>query len=132
MLDLDGFKLVNDQFGHDVGNELLEIVASRLRATVRAGDGIARLGGDEFVVLAGGLQSDEQAIELGTKLLHAISLPFALSQNQCSVSVTIGYTLAPLDGREAETLLKQADAAMYAGKQRGRNCLRRGETAATQ
>ena len=132
MLDLDGFKLVNDQFGHDVGDELLEIVASRLRATVRAGDGIARLGGDEFVVLAGGLQSDQQAVDLGAKLLDAISLPFALSRHQCSVSVTIGYMLAPLDGRDAETLLKQADAAMYAGKQSGRNCLRRGETAATQ
>ena len=126
MLDLDAFKLVNDQFGHDVGDELLEIVASRLRATMRTGDGIARLGGDEFVVLAGGLQSEAQAQELGNKLLYAIGEPFALSQHTCHVGVTIGYTLAPLDGLHAETLLKLADGAMYAGKQNGRNCLQRG------
>ncbi len=126
MLDLDAFKLVNDQFGHDVGDELLEIVASRLRATMRTGDGIARLGGDEFVVLAGGLQSEAQAQELGGKLLDAIGEPFALSQHTCHVGVTIGFTLAPLDGLHAETLLKLADGAMYAGKQNGRNCLRRG------
>ena len=132
MLDLDAFKLVNDQFGHDVGDELLEIVTSRLRATMRTGDGIARLGGDEFVVLAGGLQSDALAKELGSKLLQAIGEPFALSQHTCHVGVTIGYTLAPLDGEQAETLLKQADAAMYAGKQSGRNCLRRGAAAVVQ
>ena len=126
VLDLDGFKLVNDQFGHDVGDELLEIVASRLAATMRTGDGIARLGGDEFVVLAGGLQSDAQAVELGTKLLAALGEPFALSRHTCHVGATIGYTLAPLDGVHADTIIKQADAAMYAGKQSGRNCLRRG------
>ena len=125
MLDLDGFKLVNDQYGHDVGDELLEIVAKRLRASVRTGDGIARLRGDEFVVMAGGVYGDTQAAELGDKLLNALSLPYALSQKVCHVGVTIGYTLAPLDGDHAETLLKQADAAMYAGKQSGRNCLRR-------
>ncbi len=125
MLDLDGFKLVNDQHGHDVGDELLEIVAKRLRASMRTGDGIARLGGDEFVVMAAGVNSDKQAAELGDKLLNALSLPYALSQQICHVGVTIGYTLAPLDGDKADALLKQADAAMYAGKQSGRNCLRR-------
>ncbi len=129
MLDLDRFKLVNDQFGHNVGDELLEIVASRLLATMRAGDGIARLGGDEFVVTAGGLQSDAQATELGVKLLTALQEPFALSQHTCNVGVTIGYALAPIDGHHAETLLKLADAAMYAGKQSGRNCMRRAVTA---
>ena len=130
VLDLDGFKLVNDRFGHDVGDELLEVVASRLQATMRTGDGIARLGGDEFVVLAGGLQNDSQAKELGAKLLQAISEPFALSQHTCHVGVTIGYALAPLDGIHAEPLIKQADSAMYMGKQSGRNCLRRDETMA--
>ena len=93
---------------------------------MRIGDAIARLGGDEFVVIAGGLQSDEQALELGNKLLDAFKRPFALSQQTCHVGVTIGYVLAPLDGGDAENLLKQADAAMYLGKQGGRNCLRRG------
>lgn len=132
MLDLDRFKLVNDQFGHNVGDELLEIVASRLLATMRAGDGIARLGGDEFVVTAGGLQSDAQATELGVKLLTALQEPFALSQHTCNVGVTIGYVLAPTDGLHAETLLKLADAAMYAGKQSGRNCLRRAAVAGAE
>ena len=130
LLDLDGFKLVNDQFGHDAGDELLEVVASRLQATVRAGDGIARLGGDEFVVLAGGLQNDGQAQELGGKLLAAISEPYALSLHTCHVGVTIGYVLAPPDGIHAEPLIKHADAAMYAGKQSGKNCLRRAQMVA--
>jgi diguanylate cyclase (GGDEF)-like protein len=94
VLDLDGFKRVNDQFGHDVGDELLENVAGRLLATMRVGDGIARIGGDEFVVMAGGLQSDSQARELGTKILHAIREPYLLGQHTCHVAVTIGYVLA--------------------------------------
>lgn len=126
VLDLDGFKLVNDQFGHDVGDELLERVAGRLQATVRAGDGIARIGGDEFVVMAGGLQNDGQARELGMKLLQAIREPYLLGRHTCDVAVTIGYVLAPLDEQHADSMIKRADAAMYAGKQSGRNCLRRG------
>jgi diguanylate cyclase (GGDEF)-like protein len=126
MLDLDGFKPVNDQYGHDVGDELLITVAQRLRATVRTGDVVARVGGDEFVVMAGGLQSEDQAEELGGKLLATFRESFALEQEICHVGVTIGYVLAPPDGIEAALLLKAADAAMYAGKQAGKNVLRRG------
>ncbi len=126
MLDLDGFKPVNDRFGHDVGDELLGIVAQRLRATMRTGDVVARVGGDEFVVMAGGLQSDQQARELGGKLLDAFREPFALEQEKCAVGATIGYVLAPLDGHDAASLLKSADTAMYMGKQGGKNSLRRG------
>jgi diguanylate cyclase len=125
MLDLDQFKPVNDQYGHDVGDELLVVVASRLRATMRAGDIVARLGGDEFVVMASGLQSERQARELGHKLLDAFRLPFSLSQHTCCIGITIGYALAPVDGNDVTALLKSADAAMYAGKQNGKNCLRR-------
>lgn len=125
VLDLDGFKPVNDRFGHDVGDELLIAVARRLQANVRASDAVARLGGDEFVVMAGGLHNGQQAHELGTKLLDAFLVPFELSRNQCKVGLTIGYVLAPLDGRDAFELLKRADAAMYAGKQGGKHCLRR-------
>jgi diguanylate cyclase len=125
MLDLDQFKPVNDKHGHDVGDELLVVVASRLRATMRTGDAVARLGGDEFVVVANGLQSEKQARELGGKLLDAFRAPFSLSQHTCSVGITIGYALAPVDGNEAMALLKSADAAMYAGKQGGKNCVRR-------
>ena len=129
MLDLDGFKPINDQFGHDVGDELLAIVAQRLRSTMRTGDVVARVGGDEFVVMAGGLTSDQQAKDLGAKLLDAFREPFALEQENCRVGVTIGYVLAPADGHDAAGLLKAADAAMYAGKQSGKNRLRRGAVA---
>lgn len=126
MLDLDGFKSVNDRYGHDVGDELLATVAQRLRATVRNGDEVARVGGDEFVVMAARLQNDAQAQELGAKLLAAFLEPFSLENDICSVGVTIGYVLAPLDGVDAAYLLKSADAAMYLGKQAGKNVLRRG------
>jgi diguanylate cyclase (GGDEF)-like protein len=125
MLDLDKFKPVNDQYGHDVGDELLIVAANRLRASMRAGDVVARLGGDEFVVMASGLKSDKQAKELGLKLLEAFRAPFSLNQHTCSVGITIGYALAPEDGSEAFALLKRADAAMYAGKAGGKNCVRR-------
>ncbi len=124
-LDLDQFKPINDQYGHDVGDELLVVAASRLRATMRAGDAVARLGGDEFVVMANGLHGEKQARELGHKLLDAFRLPFSLTQHTCNVGITIGYALAPTDSNDAIGLLKNADAAMYVGKQNGKNCVRR-------
>jgi diguanylate cyclase (GGDEF)-like protein len=127
MLDLDGFKLVNDQYGHDVGDELLVVVATRLQANLRSTDIVARLGGDEFVVMSTGLHNAQQAQDLGEKLLHAFSEPFTLSERTCSVGLTIGYALAPLDAHDTISLMKRADAAMYAGKQGGKNCVRRGE-----
>jgi diguanylate cyclase (GGDEF)-like protein len=123
MLDLDGFKPVNDQYGHDVGDELLKVVAQRLRASVRAGDGVARLGGDEFVVMAHGLTNEAQARELGEKLLEAFRAPFKLDEQVCSVTATIGYALSPTDTTDGGALLKAADAAMYAGKQVGKDRL---------
>jgi diguanylate cyclase len=123
VIDLDGFKPVNDQFGHDVGDELLRVVALRLRACVRSGDGVARIGGDEFVVMAHGLTNEAQARELGDKLLAAFRAPFKLDQHTCSVTATIGYGLAPTDASDASALLKAADAAMYAGKQDGKDRL---------
>lgn len=129
VIDLDEFKPVNDQYGHDVGDELLMVVAQRLRATMRANDAVARLGGDEFVVMAAGLHSETQARELGNKLLDALRTPFslgALASRTCRVGATIGYALAPQDGNDAQALIKTADAAMYEGKQAGKNALRRG------
>ncbi len=123
VLDLDGFKAVNDQFGHDVGDALLRVAAQRLRASVRAGDSVARLGGDEFVVMAESLTAEAQAIDLGRKLLDAFRAPFALDEHSCGVSATIGYVLAPTDASDANALLKAADAAMYAGKQEGKDRL---------
>ena len=125
LLDLDGFKPVNDQYGHDVGDELLVAVAQRLRGHLRESDVVARLGGDEFVVMTPLLKQPEQAHDLGMKLLDAFRSPFALGNRQVWVGLTIGYALAPHDGSDAMGLLRLADAAMYSGKQAGKFCLRR-------
>ena len=120
LLDLDGFKPVNDEHGHDVGDELLVAVARRLQGHVRATDLVARLGGDEFVVVASALESPAQAHDLANKLLDAFHAPFTLSSTKVQVGLTIGYALAPLDAYDAASLLKLADAAMYQGKQNGK------------
>ena len=120
LLDLDGFKPVNDEHGHDVGDELLVAVARRLQGHVRATDLVARLGGDEFVVVASALESPAQAHDLANKLLDAFHAPFTLSPTKVQVGLTIGYALAPLDAYDATSLLKLADAAMYQGKQNGK------------
>jgi len=101
-------------------------VARRIESLLRASDTVARLGGDEFVVVAGSLPGDAEAQLLGRKLLESFRAPFDVAGQSCRIGLTIGYSLAPLDGRDAIGLLKRADAAMYAGKQAGRNCLQRG------
>jgi diguanylate cyclase (GGDEF)-like protein len=126
MMDLDDFKPVNDQYGHDVGDELLVAVSHRLRNTVRAGDVVARLGGDEFVVVAIGLTYENQAREVGQKLLEVFGSPFQLRQFTVRVGCTIGFAIAPYDGIDPVNLLKAADAGMYAGKDAGANRLTRG------
>ena len=120
VVDLDGFKPVNDRYGHDVGDALLRVVGQRLRWCMRSRDTVARLGGDEFVVVAEGLADERQATELGHKLLDAFATPFALSPHTCSVTATIGFALAPRDATDPHTLLKAADVALYKGKQEGR------------
>ncbi|AZP11357.1 diguanylate cyclase [Undibacterium parvum] len=132
MLDLDGFKLVNDQYGHDIGDELLISVARRLQANLRPNDIVARLGGDEFVVMAKDLNSPQEAQDLAEKLLSAFNYAFILTSQTCRVGLTIGYALAPFDGQLTPELLKRADAAMYCGKQDGKHCARRGEISENQ
>lgn len=120
VLDLDGFKAVNDRLGHEAGDALLVAVAGRLRERLREHDLMARLGGDEFVVVADGLRNAEQAESVAGHLLHALDAPFDVQGQACAIGLTAGYVLAPLDGRDARELLKAADAAMYAGKQAGK------------
>lgn len=127
LLDLDGFKPINDRLGHEAGDEVLVGVARRLESLLRGSDTVARLGGDEFVVVASGLAAEADARALGRKLLDGFREPFVAAGQPCLVGLTIGYALAPLDGQDASSLLKRADAAMYAGKQAGRHCVTRGQ-----
>lgn len=126
MLDLDGFKPVNDQFGHDVGDEVLVAIGRRLSAAMGSQDIVARVGGDEFVIVSTDIPSAEKAAELGNRLLAVFEAPFTHRGHDCHVGVTIGYVLAPLDGMQPVGLLKAADAAMYVGKQMGKGVMVRG------
>lgn len=128
LIDLDGFKPINDRYGHDAGDELLRGVADRLRSAVRAGDIVARTGGGEFVVLAPGLATAEDAAALGDKLLATVSQPFDLAVGSVQVGMTVGYALAPDDGQALQALGLVADRAMYDGKQAGKGCVVRGRT----
>ena len=130
LLDLDGFKPINDRLGHEAGDELLVLVGQRLKAQLRHSDVVARLGGDEFVIMTAGVGGEAEALALGRKLLDAFLQPFEVAGQACRVGLTIGFALAPHDGREAGDLLKRADAAMYAGKQAGRHTVRRGGASA--
>ena len=120
-LDLDEFKPVNDQYGHEIGDRLLNVVALRLKECVRATDTVARFGGDEFVLLLGELDSEEECHQAMERVLKLIAQPVNLAGHPIQVSASIGVTLFPRDGSAPEALLRHADQAMYAAKQAGRN-----------
>lgn len=121
MIDLDGFKPINDRWGHDVGDEVLRQVALRLRHACRNGDAVARLGGDEFVVVASGLADAAAAERVGQKLLRAFDDGFAVGPGrQGRVGATIGLVVCTRRDADAGELLRRADAAMYEGKQAGK------------
>lgn len=121
-LDLDRFKEVNDTLGHDVGDLLLRSVADRLRGCVRASDIVARLGGDEFTILLTNQHNPADIEHIAQEVLRQLSQPFPLGVEELYVSASIGITVAPEDAVDAETLLKNADQAMYAAKTLGGNC----------
>jgi len=120
-LDLDGFKPVNDEFGHAAGDRLLIEVAQRLKACVRGGDTVARLGGDEFVLLLAGLSDVRECDQALSRVSASLVHPFSVGGEEVSISASIGVTLYPNDGSDADTLLRHADQAMYVAKQAGRN-----------
>ncbi|OIO55024.1 MAG: hypothetical protein COX57_00865 [Alphaproteobacteria bacterium CG_4_10_14_0_2_um_filter_63_37] len=119
-LDLDRFKQVNDSHGHTVGDQLLKEAAHRLKKTVRESDTVARLGGDEFILILTGLNHPDDAARVADKLIDALTAPFALHGKQSFISASIGITLYPMDGADTETLLRNADTAMYRAKEGGR------------
>ncbi len=118
-LDLDRFKLVNDGLGHDTGDELLVAIARRLVTTVRRQDTVARLGGDEFVVICEDLVDEQQAEELAARASEALAAPFALARAEIPVSASIGIAVTRRARDSADSLLRDADAAMYRAKRRG-------------
>lgn len=120
-LDLDGFKSVNDTWGHDVGDQLLVEMASRLKSFVRGGDTVARLGGDEFVLLLVGMASAAECERAAERMLHLINQPLLVAPKPTSLSASVGITIFPIDDGDADTLVRHADQAMYRAKQSGKN-----------
>ncbi|HUG24270.1 bifunctional diguanylate cyclase/phosphodiesterase [Piscinibacter sp.] len=123
-LDLDHFKNVNDSLGHDTGDELLKAAAARLRGCLRAGDTAARQGGDEFVICLPTLADGQHAIPIAEKLLEALRQPFSVGANELHVRGSLGISLYPCDGHDADALMRAADAAMYHAKEKGRDTFR--------
>ncbi len=122
-IDLDKFKQINDDFGHQVGDILLQEAAARMQACVRASDTLARLGGDEFVVLLPAIETAQAALPVAEKIRAALNQPFELAGNMLNISSSIGIVLYPEHGEDATELLKNADLAMYRAKESGRNAV---------
>jgi diguanylate cyclase (GGDEF)-like protein/PAS domain S-box-containing protein len=128
VMDLDGFKNVNDTFGHEAGDAVLVEVAGRLQQVVRANDTVARLGGDEFVLLLAGLNEVSEAEEILERALAAVRAPVRLADEQPAyVSASIGLAVFPHDAQLADDLLRRSDAAMYAAKRQGRDRCKRAQ-----
>jgi diguanylate cyclase (GGDEF)-like protein/PAS domain S-box-containing protein len=119
--DLDNFKQVNDGLGHDVGDGLLKIIASRLRACVRGDDFFARIGGDEFCVLLQDIADPREAAAVAQKLIHELGKAYRIGEHEVSCGASIGIACVPQDGHDVATLMRLADAAMYRAKEAGRN-----------
>ncbi|GIV97145.1 MAG: hypothetical protein KatS3mg057_1802 [Herpetosiphonaceae bacterium] len=118
--DLDRFKLINDTLGHAVGDQLLKGVAERLSGIIRATDTLVRLGGDEFILIASPIQRADDATTVAQKVIDSLSTPFSLRGHELYISTSIGVSIYPRDGEDGETLLKNADAALYRAKDQGR------------
>ena len=120
-LDLDGFKQINDTLGHDAGDTLLKMVATRLVAAVRQEDTVARLGGDEFVIVLWELSHADGVAKLASKVMQAVSQPYRIQDHGVDMTVSIGVGIYPTHGEEVEVLMKSADLALYEAKRAGKN-----------
>jgi diguanylate cyclase (GGDEF)-like protein len=121
LVDLDNFKLINDTLGHNIGDRLLKTVGQRMQSCLRETDTVARLGGDEFVLLLSGESRGEAMSQVTQRVLEAISRPWEVDGRELSVTCSIGVSVFPRDGRDVQTLLRNADTAMYKAKDLGRN-----------
>ena len=119
-LDLDGFKHINDSLGHPIGDKLLQSIAKRLVDCVRGSDTVSRQGGDEFVVLLSEVEQSEDAAITARRMLQAVAEAHSIDQHDLHVTTSIGVSVYPDDGLDAETLIKNADTAMYQAKENGR------------
>ncbi|PSF38362.1 diguanylate cyclase [Aphanothece hegewaldii CCALA 016] len=120
-IDLDGFKNINDSLGHSFGDQVLQHFAKRLVNCLRGGDTVARWGGDEFTILLPQMRAEEDTIKLAQRILDSLKQPFIIKEHQFYLKTSIGIAVYPKDGEDAETLLKNADAALYRAKEKGRN-----------
>jgi two-component system CheB/CheR fusion protein len=123
-LDLDGFKLVNDQLGHKIGDDLLKDVAKRLLALVRSSDTVARVGGDEFIFLLNNPQGRSEITEVANRIITSINEPTEIMGEVLQIGVSLGIATFPADGDTASDLIRHADSAMYAAKSQGKNNIR--------
>jgi diguanylate cyclase (GGDEF)-like protein len=119
-LDLDHFKPVNDELGHEAGDQVLKTVAKRILACVRESDTVARYGGDEFMVVLTDLKENDEAAAIAEKIRHGLSETITLTEGECRVGVSIGISLYPDDGDTVDELIQHADQAMYWAKEQGR------------
>jgi len=124
-LDLDHFKEINDSLGHSAGDQCLQAVASLLEGCVRQSDTVSRHGGDEFVVLLSEIEAAPDAVHAAEKVIAALAAPSHDGDKLCNVTVSIGISVYPDDGSDAESVLKNADTAMYHAKRAGRNSYKR-------
>lgn len=120
MIDIDNFKIINDTRGHNYGDEFLKKFANKLTALTRQGDFICRMGGDEFTILMPSLKSATGARKLATRILNSLSMPYSIDEKLLMTTVSIGIAIYPLDGDNAQMLLKNADLAMYIAKKSGK------------
>jgi len=121
LLDLDRFKGINDMLGHNVGDQLLEAVGKRLTSLMRKSDTVARWGGDEFILVLPEIARVEDVAKVSRRTLEAFRKPFVLGSHRLHITASIGIATYPNDGEDADTLIKNADTAMYRAKEQGRN-----------
>jgi len=119
-MDMDRFKVINDTLGHEVGDLLLQEAAKRMTSCTRKADTVARMGGDEFIGICARIAAAGDASVVARKIIAALAEPFTIKGNECSIGVSIGISLYPMDGDESETLVNKADAAMYRVKESGK------------